>query len=170
MPLGANFLQGGVKYIQFPINSSKKSSINNNGKLLPSYRISFQSYSNYAANESNATSANKPRGQRTAQVNTNAKIAAYVAKRKSGATKSGKPLTFLFNNMYPVLYTIYEVVNQNGSFPNNSWLQKGVQALSSTNGGVSGIRSQLINGKSRNNKRKKILSNFLTRYASNKPV
>lgn len=145
---GTNFGQRTVKYIEFPMNPNNKNS-KKNGKLLPSYRITFRQGSKYAGNN----------------INTAAKIAQYVRRRRA------EQLTFLFDNLYRNLFRITRVVNENSSFPNNSWFQKGVQKLSTTNGGIKGfIRSELINAKNQNNKRKKILSNFLSRYASNKRV
>jgi len=170
--LGGNFAQGAVKYIEFPMNPNNKNSKNKKtGKLLPSYRITFRFLTNYAGNNRNAQDPVTLRGGHLGHVNTAAKIAQYVRRRKMQGPITKRPVSFLFNNVYPHLFKITRVVNENSSFPNNHFLSKVIQKLSTTTGGVKGfIRSELINANNGNAKRKKILSNFLTRYASNKRV
>jgi hypothetical protein len=169
--LGGNFAQRAVKYIEFPMNPKNINSKNKKtGKLLPSYRITFRFLTNYAANNRNAQDPVTFRGGHLGYVNTPAKIAQYITRRKMQGPVSKRPVSFLFKNVYPHLYTITRVVNENGSFPNNHFLSKVVQKLS-TSGGIKGfIRSELINANNGNAKRRQILSNFLTRYASNKRV
>jgi hypothetical protein len=97
-----------------------------------------------------------------AQVNTAAKIAQYVSKRRQAG------LNFLFTSVYPGIYKIHEVVNGNDKFPNTSGF---LHAISSTNSEFEpGTQARIINAKNGNAKRKQIITNFLTKYASNKPV
>ena len=143
-----------TRYIIFPVNATKTSIRDEKGKLIPSYKITFKKYSPFYPNNNNVGGKDLS----FSQVNTNQKVRTYAQRKLRGQK---------FNNVYRNLESIYEVVNENGSFSNSSTFQKIVNSLSSTNSNLTGFKkSKIINAKNGNSKRKKILSNFLTRYAS----